>query len=350
MGEAEGTGSGKTRKQASQLQDTASGLNRRVVEILGSRPWSWRRVGNPEFRKVMESLPEATAEISRLLRNRSESDAPLDDPTATRLEELLSTDPRNLQLDGAWQLLEGLQQMLLTLGGSDPAYVRTLLDIEAALESREGDWEEPWPYYGWGRVRWRDAFSPDELSSLRAALQDGTSVPDREIARAIEHLNVIFRMRIENGRKRRTRLDLRNHFLFYSFLLLTLLVAGLLTLTVWGSDGDVPWSLALLVAAAGAVGGTVSGVFKLRGLIRISEFMLLGMGLAVQPLLGAAAALFVLFVLASGVVEVPGVDSSDLSWAGLASYAFIAGFSEPFWLGVVRRMAGESGRATSEKS
>jgi len=58
----------------------------------------------------------------------------------------------------------------------------------------------------------------------------------------------------------------------------------------------------------------------------------------------------VLFVLASGVVEVPGVDPSDLSWAGPAGYAFIAGFSEPFWLGVLRRVAGASEAATPRES
>jgi hypothetical protein len=60
----------------------------------------------------------------------------------------------------------------------------------------------------------------------------------------------------------------------------------------------------------------------------------------VQPWVGAAAALAILAVLASGIVKLPGAQSGLQSWAGLAAYGFVAGFSEPFFLGVVARIAG----------
>ena len=94
----------------------------------------------------------------------------------------------------------------------------------------------------------------------------------------------------------------------------------------------------MLIAVAGAVGGTVSGTLKLRGLIRITQFRLLGAGVVVQPFISAAGALFTAFVLLGDVIRLPGVEQPNPSWAILAAYGFVAGFSEPFWLGVVRKM------------
>jgi hypothetical protein len=194
----------------------------------------------------------------------------------------------------------------------------------------DDDWEEPWPYYGWGRVRWRQAFG------------ETVPIPDNPGREAGERLQVLFRMRIENGRKRRARLALRSRFFVASLLVLAPLVAALMAVTQRVGD-DLSWWTVAVVALAGAVGGTVSGTLKLRGLIRITQFRLLGAGLFVQPLIGAAVALFTAFVLLSGVVKLPGVDEGSSTWAALAAYGWVAGFSEPFWLGVVRKVAGESG-------
>jgi hypothetical protein len=330
-------------QQALDLQQAAKVLDARVADALGAKPWSRRGVTSPELRKVLQSLPEATSEVGRLLDKRAAAAQPLDEPTASRLRSLLSTEVAGIELDSAWRLLEGLQQLFLALGAFDPVYVRTLLEVEAALDARPaGEAEEPWPYYGWGRVRWGQVFPPGDLEAVLGASAGQPGIREGALPWAIEHLNTLFRSRIENGRKRRTRLALRDRFFLYSLLVLAPLVVLLLALTVTASDDRISWSVGGLAAAAGAVGGTVSGVLKLRDLIRITEFRMLGLGVVVQPFVGAAAALFMLFVLMSGVIELPGVDPSDPSWAGLAVYGFAAGFSEPFWLGVVRRVAGLS--------
>jgi hypothetical protein len=44
------------------------------------------------------------------------------------------------------------------------------------------------------------------------------------------------------------------------------------------------------------------------------------------------------FILLGEVIKLPGGDPNS-SWAVLAAYGFVAGFSEPFWLGVVRKIA-----------
>jgi hypothetical protein len=103
----------------------------------------------------------------------------------------------------------------------------------------------------------------------------------------------------------------------------------------------------LLTAFAGAVGATVSGTYKLRDeLVRGSELREFSPAIVVQPLLGAAAALFVLLILESGMVEFAGTED----WAKRGVVGFIAGFSEPFFLGVVRRVAGGSDEATTTRA
>ena len=56
----------------------------------------------------------------------------------------------------------------------------------------------------------------------------------------------------------------------------------------------------------------------------------------VQPLVGATAGLIVLLVIETGTLDVGGESGS---WAGRALVAFVAGFSEPFFLGLVQRVA-----------
>ena len=330
--------------------ERARELQREVVEVL-SRGWFRRWRMAPELRKVLVSLPEALDELRRLLGRRPA----LDEAMTDRLTALLEVEPARLDLDGAWQLLEGVQAMYLALGADDPAYVRSLLEVEQGLEARrEGDWEEPWPYYGWGRVRWRQVFPNVPIDGVLAGVDRvaaGETGPTRDPAGSaaaaaaflisVERLQRLFRARVENGRKRRTRLALRSRFFLYSLLVLAPLVVGLAVCTHQVGD-DLSWSTVVLIAVAGAVGGTVSGTLKLREMIRITQFRLLGAGLLVQPFISAAGALFVALVLVGGVVELAGVEGSDTSWAVLAAYGFVAGFSEPFWLGVVSKIAGDA--------
>jgi hypothetical protein len=328
--------------------ERAGELQRKVVDVLsrgGFRRWRMA----PELRKVLVSLPEALDELRRLLGRR----AVLDQATTDRLTTLLDVEPARLDLDGAWQLLEGIQAMYLGLGADDPAYVRSLLEVEQGLEARpDDDWEEPWPYYGWGRVRWRQVFPKVPIDDLLARVDQaanetgptkdpaGSAAAAAELLTSVERLQRLFRARVENGRKRRTRLALRSRFFLYSLLVLAPLVVGLAVGT--HQVGDLSWSTVVSIAIAGAVGGTVSGTLKLRGMIRITQFRLLGAGLLVQPFISAAGALFVAFVLVGGVVSLAGVDGADTEWAVLAAYGFVAGFSEPFWLGVVSKIAGDA--------
>lgn len=197
--------------------------------------------------------------------------------------------------------------------------------VTALIEQR------PW----WRRWQWWHPLSHPEL---RRQLGNGRPVEARVLDSAYAHLAMLGRVRTENGRKRRTRLALRNRFFVYTLLVLAPLVCGLAAAASWASEGELSGAVVVLVAVAGAVGATVAGAFKLRELLTMTQFRLLGFGLAVQPFIGAAAATFLLLVLQSDLLVLPGTDA-PVSWAALGTYGFAAGFSEPFFLGIVRRLA-----------
>ena len=101
---------------------------------------------------------------------------------------------------------------------------------------------------------------------------------------------------------------------------------------------DASWRSGLLVAVAGALGATLSGALKLRDqLPRITSLRTFWYAFALQVPIGAVAGLFLWTVLESGLVEIAG---QGADWAVEAAVAFAAGFSEPFVLKTVERIAG----------
>ncbi len=72
-------------------------------------------------------------------------------------------------------------------------------------------------------------------------------------------------------------------------------------------------------------------------LIELDDLRSFWPAMRVQPLIGATAGLVTLFVLETGAVELGARQTA--SWAALALFTFVAGFSEPFFLGLVQRVA-----------
>ena len=96
----------------------------------------------------------------------------------------------------------------------------------------------------------------------------------------------------------------------------------------------------LLCAVAGALGGTLANLYKLRDEIgRGTELRAFKPILIAQPAVGAAAGLIVLLIVASGLLGTTS-GQSDGRWHSLTLLAFAAGFSEALFLGLVRRVAG----------
>src|SRR5262249_51515228 len=106
---------------------------------------------------------------------------------------------------------------------------------------------------------------------------------------------------------------------------------------------DSIW-ICLLPTCAGALGSMLSGILNLRGLRRLTDLRVFEIGMVVQPLIGAAAGLFLFLLIESGVLSgvlgLPRTENKTGEGSILGTYGFIAGFSEPFLLGIVRRVAG----------
>jgi len=86
------------------------------------------------------------------------------------------------------------------------------------------------------------------------------------------------------------------------------------------------------------LGATLSGTMRIRDDLRdLDDLRSFWPAMRVQPLVGATAGLVVLLLMESGALDIGRDDSGH--WAGRALLAFAAGFSEPFFLGLVQRVA-----------
>ena len=280
----------------------------------------WRGVWDPEVRKHVNRICIAIDNAERLheagvfKKHRAEQ----------RLRALLGVEPDLLRdLDVALEVNERWDQLLIEVGDVD--FIFSLLESEHA----RGD-------TGTTVLTWRTLYGADEPESLTQYL-NGEDVSEKGLAAARHGLAALSRTRLNQYLLYRARAKMKGRVLLWLAMALAVLV-GLFALTIAIAESGSTWSDLLLAGVAGAVGATMSGTFKLRDQIvslnALREFKAIAV---VQPLLGAAAALFLLLVLESGLVQ---IGEGDLDWATLGAVGFVAGFSEPFFLGVVGRVAG----------
>ena len=188
-----------------------------------------------------------------------------------------------------------------------------------------------------GRVNWARYFDPAELRALAEAFRMG-SIAASQRERARERILFLWNRRSDDGAHYRSRVNVASRYLHLSiFFLAGLVVPFAISLWIAGSH---PAVTLVSTGLAGALGGTLAGARILRSSTTMNDLRGMRNWMFVQPWVGAAAALAILAVLASGIVKLPGAQSGLQSWAGLAAYGFVAGFSEPFFLGVVARIAG----------
>lgn len=94
----------------------------------------------------------------------------------------------------------------------------------------------------------------------------------------------------------------------------------------------------------------MSGTLRLRdlraGLGALRSFKSV---LVIQPLIGAAFALLVALILDAGLAGIELPTDNDQRSATLAIFGFVAGYSEPFALGIVNKMAAMEPSAPSGK-
>lgn len=282
-----------------------------VVELLADKRWNRpRHLRSPEYRKNLDRVYTAIRDAERLRRTGHLK--PHHDEQLERL--LLFPGPLAARNSDALGLtLESVDQVLVDAG--DDKLLDAMLAIEYVRDEDEREREGPIPT--WSKVH-------------------GDARPT-ELAEKQDRLSKLLRVRHSIYALRRAREGTRATRLAWLTPILTALVLVFIGLAAWVGD-DVSFGEVLLVAVTGAMGATLAAAFKLRdALARLGDLRTFWYAFAPQVPLGAVAGLFLWIVLESGVVEVAGTGED---WAVAVALAFVAGFSEPFLLKTVERIAG----------
>jgi hypothetical protein len=291
-----------------------------VDQLLAPSRWS-KHHADPEIRKVLGTIQTHLSETRRLLAAQKLDETFHESPALGELTSLVQQNPSELTIDGAWELAGALKRLNLRLG--DRAFLASRLEFE--LGRADSQWHG-----------WNVHFDKAELRELIDVYR--TRKPTRaEHARAVDRLTLLYLMRDEAGRDRRARAALKYQYLTRLAPLLLVLLIGLGVAANYATQGNFLETI-LLTACAGALGSTLSGVFKVRDhLVRLDELRGFWPAMRVQPVVGACAGLIVFLILDSQAIGL-GAESSE-TWSGRGLLAFAAGFSEPFFLGIVQRVA-----------
>jgi hypothetical protein len=291
-------------------------------ELLAADRWR-RNVRDPELSKALGYVRATVGEIRRLLALPSDDVSLCTPEIKERLRDTLDVPVQSLGIDSAWELYTDLKGMLPFLGNADD--VASRLDHEAERGSDATRWHP-----------WTEHFNADELQGLRESYRKGT--PDRRLqGQAAAKLSFLYAQRAEAGRERRAKAAQKRRYLNVLFWVLLALQVGLVLAIDAAAGEDEVWKQIFVAGAAGALGATLAGTMKIRDDLReLDDLRSFWPAMRVQPLVGATAGLIVLLVVETGTLDGGGQAGS---WAGRALVAFAAGFSEPFFLGLVQRVA-----------
>lgn len=293
-----------------------------LAELLAPGRWAPRRRVDPELRKALGVIQTRLSETRRLLALRKSEVTLRTTAAVTELVSLVERDPATLDIDGAWELAGALKRLNLRFG--DREFLTSRLEYEQRRASATGQWHG-----------WNTHFDAEELVDLVAAFKarQGTEHDHR---RTVDRLTFLYLQREEAGRDRRARAALKRLYLSRLWIVLLVLLAGFGVAINVATKWSI-WETVVLVVCAGGLGSTVSGIFKVRDqLVQLDELRSFWPAMRVQPLIGACGGLILFLVLRSHAVSL-GAVTSGLSGSGLL--AFAAGFSEPFFLGIVERVA-----------
>ena len=193
-------------------------------------------------------------------------------------------------------------------------------------------------------------FSDAQRQRARQLLdQQVVSPPPAAYRRQLEVL-LASAVRERNDRLREERIagELRQNYLTWLGLVLLLLLVAVFAVAVLASSHGL-WADILLAILAGALGGSLSGLLRLRPpQARLGALKNLGLVLLVQPLLGAVGGTILFAIWRSGLLDIAGLHEAD--WASVASVAFVGGFSERFFLRSLARITGSEEQASDNGS
>jgi hypothetical protein len=289
---------------------------------------SWAR-HDPELQKMLARTYALLDELFRL--------DTIPEAHQRRIEQLLRHDPGTLALDAGIELFDALDRVMIEIG--DAHYICG--EIEGELKWAKGSTT----WLTWDVM---NGSVPPAVNTYRS----GKSVSAAELDAARNQLLSFRRTRSDDYQVHRARQKMRARNLRILAVLLLPLVLAFGWILAASRIGDLTTLGVWLIGVVGALGSLMSGTIKARDrLVRGSDLRAFRAGLLAQVLLGAASSLVAYLLLASEIVEIVGTDSLE----GKAVVGFLAGFSEPYFLKTVGRVAtmgDEAGEAVprSEKA
>ncbi len=312
--------SGRIRSLDEVVDDTTKVLMFGLAASIWNRT-TWRgRPWDAEHRKLYGRLLSSLGDLRRL-ENESRL---LDEATRSRLTLLLSAPHALGSTDSTLELVDEVRKALVPVG--DERYLRPLLVDERNRDLRRKDRAKVGPPNASTLIGWSDVYPDVSLAALLAEPFD--------VERVRKLLLSFYECRRERYRLHRARVRMKGDYLLLLAPILLGLITGVGVMVAILHSGGGGTARTILASFAGALGGSVSGAYRLRDQIEgLNEMRAFKPALWVQPLVGAAAGLILLLVLESGLL---GEDAS--SWERTGLLAFAAGFSEPFFLGVVNRV------------
>jgi hypothetical protein len=346
----------------SELEQTILRQENKIRDRLSKRlKWRFWSRPNPELIKVLGLIHSRLSEISRLLIVKKSDSSPLNADIERNLNEMAKEDFMSFDINSAWEFSDSLRRMSLLLG--DDSYIHAHLANEKLGNADEN-----------ALLKWDKFIEGAKLEDLLKIYQDRQETPaDRRLA--IEYLSLVYSARSSFGRHQRAIVNLRERYLNALTFTLTILLILLLLSTFFVSDQsfyfrpandfkdvvksiwDFPAKYLLnnfqvrtfmIAALAGGIGSVLSGFFKLRDkVVGIQDLRSFKAAMRAQPFVGATIGVIFYLLVASGIFSLGAVKPSpdnpaSLPWQLLGIYCFFAGFSEPFFLGVVQRVAGEA--------
>jgi hypothetical protein len=219
-------------------------------------------------------------------------------------------------------------------------------DAEVLCALTEGELE--WTKRKTTWLTW-DALYGTDLPSGVKEYREGKPLGGASL-RELRHKNLsLQRVRHDDELAYRARAEARRQNLWILSIVLTVALSVLVL--AYRHAVDVPFSWIAAVVSAGALGAALSGTIRARDrLTRQGDITRFRDGLLAQLLVGASTAVVVVLFLQGGLITIGELEFDSLQQQ--ASGAFLAGFSEPWFLRTIER-AGTLGTApgggTSEK-
>ena len=324
----------------SQRVQHAGNNIRRYLDRLGNRKLRWLLPDHPVRTKNLEKIVGHLQTMLLILPTD-------DDPRLACLLEQLER-PERMAFDSAWEVADLLELEILRL--ADDPRLHMLLTAQQAAGAD-------------GAHRWERHFPTTYLETLLGDYNGGRFQQDHLRVEARRALEYIHQARIAEYRVDRAKARLRGIYLSTMALLLGGLIAAM-SYFYLASMGEPDrrsttylTKALLLTILSGAAGSVLSRAVKLGKQPLHAEpdtnapepplgIRALLSGWKVffaQPVLGATAALVVFLVFSAGLIQLG--DGGELGPAGVALVGFLAGFSEPFFLGVLDKVGGKGERS-----